>query len=253
MAMDKNTTFGSREVVEFIAVDYASDVPFLNAPWANTTATEITGEAVYAYGGQGHPKRIVFHGEKGGTFTFETQIQTMQLYSFISGAEIKTGANTPDFLFREEIKATGEGETATTLTVGHTIAANSDVKVYPKSDDMGTALTVTGSGTTVTGTFTVGTEYVVYYLGNVGANAQSITLTAKTFPKNFKIYGVTTDKTEDGTEVLMRLVVYKAAPQPNFTINFTNNGDPVSLSITCDLMVDKNGDMLSLIADEASA
>lgn len=258
--MDKNKTFGSREVVDFVVTDYTTGKPFLNAPWANTTATEITGEAVYAYGGQGHPKRIVFHGAKGGTFTFETQIQTMQLYSFISGAEIKTGANMPSFLHREEFSI-AYGETAQ-LELANTPVTGS-VNVFTAADDCGTALEVSVSTKTVTGTGITApasegaapNKYVAYYMVAAAAadTGSSITITAKTFPKNVKIYGTTTDKAEDGTEILMRLIAYKAAPQPNFTINFTNNGDPVSLSVTCDLMADKDDNLLSLIADEVAS
>ena len=57
-------------------VDFATNKPILNFPYANTTTTSVTGESVFAYGGQGHPRRVTFYGEKGGTIAIETQMQS---------------------------------------------------------------------------------------------------------------------------------------------------------------------------------
>ena len=96
--MNNNTTFANREVCDLIFCEYNTQKPFLHMDYANTTTTEITGEAVYAYGGKGHPKRVTFHGEKGGTIAFETQMKTVKLYSLIPGSGIAT---TSKFLKRE--------------------------------------------------------------------------------------------------------------------------------------------------------
>jgi len=74
-----NTNIANREVCDLIFVDYASKKPFLNLDFANVSTTELTGESVFAYGGKGHPKRVQFAGEKGGTLTIETQIQSVKL------------------------------------------------------------------------------------------------------------------------------------------------------------------------------
>ena len=57
----------TREVCDLTFVDYKTKTPFLNLDFANVTTTELTGESVFAYGGKGHPKRVAFSGEKGGT------------------------------------------------------------------------------------------------------------------------------------------------------------------------------------------
>ena len=80
--MNNNTTFANREVCDLIFVEYKSKKPFLNLDFANTTTTEMSGEAVYAYGGKGHPKRVTFHGDRGGTIAFETQMKTAKLYDY---------------------------------------------------------------------------------------------------------------------------------------------------------------------------
>lgn len=59
-------------------------------------------------------------------------------------------------------------------------------------------------------------------------------------------------KTEDDDILPYRLTVYKAVPQPNMTLSFANNGDPGTVTLTLDLMEDKNHNMvdLSLLPEE---
>ena len=87
-----NTNMANREVCDLIFVDYATKKPFLNLDFANVTTTELTGESVFAYGGKGHPKRMSFSGERGGTITIETQIQTVKLWQLITGGEVTKSA-----------------------------------------------------------------------------------------------------------------------------------------------------------------
>ena len=70
--MSNNQNMTNREVCDLIFVDYATKKPFLNLDFANVTTTELTGESVFAYGGKGHPKKVQFSGERGGTITIET-------------------------------------------------------------------------------------------------------------------------------------------------------------------------------------
>lgn len=107
-----NKNMANREVCDLIFVDYSTKKPFLNLDFANVTTTELTGENTYAYGGKGHPKRVSFSGEKGGTLTIETQIQTVKLWQLVTGGEV---SKTAKFMGREEL--TVSGDTATTVTL----------------------------------------------------------------------------------------------------------------------------------------
>ena len=107
-----NPNMANREVCDLIFVDYATKKPFLNLDFANVTTTELTGESVFAYGGKGHPKRVQFAGERGGTITIETQIQTVKLWQLITGGEVTKSAK---FVTRVETTV-GTGGTAITLT-----------------------------------------------------------------------------------------------------------------------------------------
>lgn len=247
-----NKNFANREVCDLVLVDYTTKKPFMVLDYANVTSTEVTGEQVYAYGGQGHPKRISFYGEKGGTLTIETQIQTMQLYSLLSGANIQTGAN---FIKRLEVKA-GSGDK---LNVPDQPDAGSIV-VYAANDDCGTPINGTFTATagttgyditaTPSSTIVENTDYIVYYTYNI-ANVQKLNITSKVFPKAFTAYGDTVMKTEGEEFVSYKFIAYKCAPQQTFSMSFSNTGDPTSVSITCDLLVDDDNNLMDMILDDS--
>ena len=240
-----NPNMANREVCDLIFVDYTTKKPFLNLDFANVTTTELTGESVFTYGGKGHPKRVQFAGERGGTITIETQIQTVKLWQLITGGEVTKSAK---FVTRVETTV-GAGGTDITLTDTPVIGS---VVVYKADDDCGTELACSVSGTTVTlsSALTEGDNVVVYYMKEVTDKVQRINIKSTSFPKNFIVYGDTIMKTEDDEVLPYRIVAYKCAPQSNLTLSFSNNGDPGSVSITCDLMANQDDDILDLILIE---
>lgn len=230
----------NREVCNAIFRDYATKRPVLYVDYANTTTTEITGENTPAYGGWGHPKRIIFSGEKGGTIAFEFQVAPFQLYALMSGAEIKREAK---YAVREVVKCTEEGKLAIKTEA-------TAVNVFAVADDCGTDLGATVTGTEVAlASAKVNEEYVVYYEKAVaGDTVQCLHIDTKTFPKALTVDADTIYKTEDDDEVPMILRVYKCQPQPQFTLTHANSGDPGTITLTCDLMADENDNFIDLIA-----
>ena len=184
--MNNNTTFANREVCDLIFVEYKSKKPFLNLDFANTTTTEMSGEAVYAYGGKGHPKRVTFHGDRGGTIAFETQMKTAKLYSLITGASLETAAK---FLKREVVKCGTAGK----LTVSGTPVVGT-VNVFKADDDCGTELTATATASSKEITVTDATandSYIVYYMTELTEKVRKINIKSTTFPRGFTVYGDT--------------------------------------------------------------
>lgn len=235
----------NREVCDLIFVDYATKKPFLNLDFANVSTTELTGESVFAYGGMGHPKRVSFSGERGGTITIETQIQTVKLWQLITGGEVSKSAK---FIARIEAAV---DEAGTTITLTDTPVAGS-VVVYKADDDCGTELACTVAGTTVTLTtaLTGGDKVIVYYMKEVTSGVQRINIKSTSFPKSFIVYGDTVMKTEDDEVLPYKLTAYKVSPQSNMSLSFSNNGDPSSITITCDLLADQDDNILDLILIE---
>lgn len=240
-----NSTMANREVCDLIFVDYSTKKPFLNLDFANVTTTELTGESVFAYGGKGHPKRVQFAGERGGTITIETQMQTVKLWQLITGGEVTKSAR---FVTRVE---TSVDDAGTDITLTDTPAAGS-VVVYKADDDCGTELacTVTDNTVTLTAALTAGDKVIVYYMKEVTDGVQRINIKSTSFPKNFIVYGDTVMKTEDDELLPYKLTAYKVAPQSNMSLSFSNNGDPGSITITCDLMADSDNNILDLVLIE---
>lgn len=237
-----NPNMANREVCDLIFVDYATKKPFLNLDFANVSTTELTGESVFAYGGKGHPKRVQFSGERGGTIAIETQIQTVKLWQLITGGEI---TKTAKFVAREELAVASGKVTLGAAPVAGTVVA------YLDGDDCGTELecTVEGTSATLTGV-TDGGKVIVYYMKEITEGVQRISIKSTSFPKNFIVYGDTVMKTEDDEVLPYKLVAYKVAPQSNLTLSFSNTGDPGTVNITCDLMADGDDNILDLILIE---
>ena len=235
--------FANREVCDLIVYDYKTKKPILRCDYANTNSTELTGESVFAYGGQGHPKRVAFNGEKGGTFSFETQIMSFQLYSMMTGAAVEAGAN---IVKREVVKCTTAGQVSATKT-----PVAGTLNVFPVADDCGTEIVGTLSGSDFTATtaadIAVDSEYVLYYQTALTEGARKLSIKSTTFPRAVRIVADTYMKTEDDEILPYELVVYKAQPQTNITLSNSNTGDPVTLTVTCDLMADKDNNMIDLI------
>lgn len=235
-----NQNMANREVCDLIFVDYATKKPFLNLDFGNVTTTELTGESMFAYGGKGHPKRIQFTGERGGTIAIETQIQTAKLWELITGGDV---SNTAKFIAREELSATGGKVTLGATPVTGTVVA------YAKEDDCGAELTTTVAGTEVTITGDA-TEVVVYYMKELTSGVKRINIKSTSFPKNFIVYGDTVMKTEDDEVLPYKLIAYKCAPQSNLTLTYSNTGDPGTITITCDLLCDGDDNILDLVLIE---
>lgn len=232
----------NREVCDLVFVDYKTKKPFLSVDYANTSSVELTGENVYAYGGKGHPKKVTFSGEKGGTMTVETQIQTPKLWELMSGG---TGSKNAKYIKKVDAKVGAANKI--TLDETQTISEGS-VVVYKADDiELKTELknTFSGKEITLTEAQEEGTEVVVFY-GVARDDVYNINIKSTDFPKAFAVYGDTYMKTTDDDILPYRLTVYKAVPQANMSLSFANNGDPGTVTITLDIMEDDKHNMLDL-------
>lgn len=236
---NKNANFANREVADLMLVDYSTKKLFLNVDWANVTSTSFEGDRVFATGGQGAPNRVQFDCSRTGTLTIEAQVYPVKVFQMLSGNDLGTTAN---FLKREKVTAAD----TTKLEVSAEIASTA-VQVFKADDDMGTEITTTGAtGKEVTCTVESGVEYIVYYYAKQAA-AQVVHLDSRHFPKAYRVEGSIPYKTESDDIIEAHPIWYKAAPQAGFELSWQNTGDPVSLTMTFDVLADENGDMFSLI------
>ena len=241
--MGFNPNMSNKEVADLIFLEYTSQKPYMNLDFANVTTTNLEASREFATGGQGAPNRVAFDYGRKGTLKIDTQIATMKLFSMLSGADLETSFK---YAKRYELAAT-DGK----LTVEDEIVAGT-VNVFAEGDDCGTALKVTVADKEITLPTDNNTgNFIVYAIVNVASGAKSVKFNSKTFPKAFTIYGVTPWKTEDDEIAEMHLTYYKAVPQSTFELAFSNSGI-INMSITCDLLADKNDDIYDMsLVDEA--
>lgn len=231
----------NREVCDMTFVNYKTKKPFLFVDYANTSSNELTGETVYAYGGKGHPKKVAFTGDKAGTLTIETQMQTPKLWELISGGQKSTTAE-----IMKHVKAK-VAETTITLDDGITLT-DGKVWVYDANDaNMNTEITVdsvSANKITVSGAESV-TDVDVFYITSA-SDVYNISIKSTSFPSAFTVYGDTYMKTTDDDVLPYLFKAYKVVPQSNMSLSFANSGDPGTITITCDIMADDDGNMMDL-------
>ena len=241
--MSVNQNMANRDVCNVIFKDYTTKKVVFNFERANATTTELTGETTYAYGGQGHPMRIAFSGEKKGTIKIETQIQPFKLYSMMTGAAIDTTAN----IVAKETKTTTTE--APTITLTGTPATGSVITVFA-AGTTDTEVVATLSGSIVTLTTPAPGAYDVYYTKALSTNVKKLNIKSTTFPKSFTIQMETYNVTEDEEVLPYIMTAYKAKPQPNISIGSSSTGDPATMTLTFDLLADGDSNLLDLVLIE---
>lgn len=241
--MKVNPNMANREVCDGQFLDYKTRKPFLFVDYANTTTLDMTGNSVFAYGGRGRPPRVQFSGEKGGTIQIETQITPAKFFSLMTGADID---KTAKYVVREELIVGAAGA----ITLSKDATADT-VYLYAADDDCGTALTFTGAGKDLTVTDAAENDKIIaYYWTEKTTGVQKLNIKSTTFPKAFIFQGSTYDKTEDDEIIAEKMIVYKCVPQPNFSFSRSNTGDPATITLTCDMLADKNNNIIDLVYDE---
>lgn len=243
MANQFGKQMANREVCDMVFVDYKTKKPFLFCDYANTSSQELTGENVFAYGGKNHPKKITFSGERTGTLTIETQIQTPKLWELMTGGK---SSKTADIMRREKCKIAGSNKV--TISDKKANITKDHVWVYAADDiNLETEMKVTTvSAQEITlESGEVGKEVIVFYITQ-RTDVYNINIRSTDFPKAFTVYGDTYMKTTDEDVMPYLFKAYKVVPQANMSLSFASSGDPGTVTLTCDMMVDDDGNMLDL-------
>lgn len=224
--------------------------PFLFFDTANTTTVGLSGDSVYAM--KKGTRAIAFQNPIEGTMTIEAQVIPFKFYSLLSDGVVEsTGLQA----IKTTIKATEAGKLAITATNGD--IKSGSVFVYKVGEFGETAI----EGTYADGVFTAtvssninaDTEYEVGYIVTRTSGVKRVSFNNKKIPNDYYITMSTVDKDEDGVLTPFIITAYKASVQRNFELSFSSEGDPASMSITFDLMEDKNGNVLDMLEDTDAA
>lgn len=222
--------------------------PFLKFDTANTTTAGLSGDSVYAMA-KGS-RRIAFANPITGTMTIEAQVYPFKFFSLLSDGVIESSAVYAD---SQVITATAEGSLNVTVT-GGTIQAGT-VFVYPEGQfgDKSAAIVGTFSSNKFTETASTdkkiksGSKYEVGYVVSRTSGVKKIAFNNNKLPKDYYITQKTLDKAEDGTLAPFIMTAYKATIQRTFDLSFSSEGDPASVTLTFDLLEDKDGNVLDMI------
>lgn len=219
--------------------------PFLWFDTANTTTVGVTGDSVYAMA-KGS-KRIAFQNPIEATMTIECQVYPFKLFSLFSDGVVDTSAA---YAAHDTITCDTAGSLSISVSNGE--IQSGTVFVYPSGsygeEDSQIA------GTFADGTFTaetesdiaVDTDYEVGYLVT-REGVKKVSFTNKTTPPDYFISMVTADKDEEGTWTPFIITAYKASIQRSFDLSFSSEGDPASVTLTFDLLEDKNGNVIDMV------
>jgi len=220
--------------------------PFLFFDTANTTTAGLSGDSVYAM--KKGTRAIAFHNPIEGTLSIEAQILPFKAYALLSDGVVDSVATIAK---KETITCATSGE----LTIGSAVAGT--VFVFPEGEYGNTAITGTYNGSngkfTSSGNLVQGNRYEVGYLVTKTSGIKKVSFNSKKVPKDYFITMSTLDKDEEGTLTPFIITAYKASIQRNFELSFSSEGEPMSITITFDLLEDANGDVMDIIEDTSAA
>ena len=224
--------------------------PYLWFDTANTTTTGLTSDSVYAMA-KGS-RRIAFANPLQGTLTIEAQVYPFKFFSLLSDGKLN---NTAVYAEHRTIKATTAGELPLAVT-GGTVGSGS-VFVYPAGSFGDESYMVAGTfannkfTATTAADIAVDHEYEVGFVVNRSAGVKRISFNNSDLPTDYYITMLTADKDEEGGLTTFLMTAYKACIQRNFELSFSSEGDPATVSLTFDLMEDKNGNILDFVEVES--
>lgn len=222
--------------------------PFLKFDTANTTTAGLSGDSVYAMA-KGS-RKIAFANPLEGTMTIEAQVYPFKFFSLLSDGVIETTAAYAD---SQVVKCETEGELSITVENGEIKAGT--VFVYPKGQFGDETAAIAGTFTSGKFTETAASdkkikaeaEYEVGYIVTRTSGVKKISFNNKKLPKDYYITQKTVDKDEEGLLTPFVMTAYKASIQRNFELSFSSEGDPASVTLTFDLMEDKDGNIFDMI------
>lgn len=239
-----NINKANRQVCDVDIRDIETKKPFLFFDTANTTTQNISADSVFAMAKGA--KRIAFANPLDGTATIEAQIYPFKFYSLMTGGTIQASGVYPE---KKIVKCTEAGK----LSIPKDAVAGT-VFIFKKGEFGETEIkgSVTSDNFTATSTedLTQDTEYEIGYIVNKSSGVQKISFNNKNLPKAYYISMNTVEKDENEVLTPYKIILYKAQPQRNFELSQSSEGEPASITMTFDLLEDKDGNFVDMLEIE---
>lgn len=222
-------------------------VPFLNFDTANTTTAGLQSDSVYAMA-KG-TRKIAFPNPITGTMTIAAQVYPFKFFALLSDGIIES---TAAYAEKKTIKCTTAGKVSITVPTGQSIVAGT-VYAYPEGSFGDEAAKIAGTfangdfTATTAGDITVDSNYEVGFIVSRTQGVKKISFNNKKMPKDYYITQKTVDKDEEGVLTPFVMTAYKATIQRSFDLSFSSEGDPASVTLTFDLLEDKDGNIFDMV------
>ena len=237
----KTTNRASRDCGTTILTNLATNKVAMNLDYANSFTMNITSDTTPAM--KRGKRCIVFQNPMEGTVALEMQVYPFELYSIFGDGTIGTGG---DYVHAESIKCTEAGS----LTIPASVKS---VQVFKRGNVGEDDAEIKGNvaATTFTATTTedikVGVVYDVIYVATGG---KVIAINDELQMPDFKLDTDIVTKNEKGVWTTEHITCYKATAQRNIELAYAAEGDPATLTITFDLLIDENNNFVELMTPE---
>lgn len=234
----------NRQVCDVDIRTLSDGKPWLFLDTANTTTQGLSSDSVYAMA-KGN-RAIAWSEPLQGTMTIEAQVLPFKIFSLMSDGVIRSDA---EYAKHETIVATTAGK----LTLSET--PSGVVYVYPKGEFGTEASVISGSATAKEFTastaddIAVDSSYEVGYIVKKTSGVNRISFGDNFAVRDYSVTMSTVEKDEDGNLTPYIIKAYKATPQRNVDFSQSSEGDPASITITFDILRDKNGNTMDMIED----
>lgn len=236
-----DTNMANRQCCKLDIREYGTNKPWMYADFCNTTTAGFSSDPVFAM--KMGAKAIKFDNPLDATMSISFQVHPFRIYSMLSDGEVETSAIVP---VKEDVMASTQGE----LPLGDTPVAGT-VYVYTDGEFGGDNIngTVTGQNFTASTPADIvsGTRYTVAYLVSKTAGVKKVSFNNKKLPKDFRITQETLDKDEFGNLIPVKVTAYKASPQRSMEWSWASDGDPAEMTITFDVLEDKEGNVMDIV------
>ena len=232
--------FGSREISNVVIKEIATKKPVLYLESLTVSSMEQTAEAVYARGGRGNPKRIMWEADKEVMYNMTDALIQPESLAMLLGTDIVNDEAKP--VHKKEFLVVGENGT---VDLAHTPSANTDIFVFETTlgYDIGAELELT-TGYTIVGdtitfvSLTEGDRVIVDYYYD--APVQTMTVEVDKFAGYYYIEAQSLWRREsDGVDLPAYYIMPRVKFSSNFSIENAAAGDPATFDFNVECFPDE--------------
>lgn len=238
--------FGIKEVCNLALSDFANNKPILFADYAEVSSNENSAERTDMRAGQGNYKITSWDHSKDSKLNVTLPQVDLKMLALLAGEDLAVAAQNT---FKREVLTVAAGKVTlqetpldTNLIFVNQLSGIRDLgQEYTKVASAPTATQFTSTAKDITFAASEnGKTVVVFYQYATASTAQTVSIKANKFPKAVKITmdGIWRDL-ETELDKAVKVNVFKAKPQPNFTLTMSST-DYTKLEIVFDLYAVKD-------------